>query len=125
MIQESDVLVISEAQLRAFGTGKLNTFVPDAAQRLRQNFPEEAARYADKDLEGLVHTAFVEGKQYEVVMESDVERLAECMLIYGTDFGKSKDTSWARHILRRDDLSSREKMDGIANYEAFNLDATE
>ena len=119
------MLVITEAQLKAVGAGKLKTFVPAAAQRLRQNFPEEAAKYADEDLEGLIHTVYTEGKQYGVVMESDVERLAECFLIYGPEFGKSEETSWARYILRRDDLSSTEKMDGIANYEAFNLAADE
>lgn len=115
------VLTFSETQVESFGSDLLDRYISETIQHLRQRFPAECEERSDDDLSALVEKARLDGANWKVTSGYDVRRLSECYLIYGDDFAQTDETTWARHILRRDDLTGRDKMTAIAQTEAFNL----
>lgn len=110
---------IDPAQLDALRAERLSTFIEQTVMHLQTRFPKEAGEQSDESLRALVRLSIDRGRPHGVTSAYDVERLSECLLLYGTDFSLSDETRWARDILGRDDLSGREKLTAISNYEIF------
>jgi hypothetical protein len=117
------MLAFDQSQTDAFAQAHFETFVSNTVGHLVQRFPKETAQLDRDELASLVRHAVEDGRTWGITSAYDVRRFAECLVIYGTDFAKTSTTTWARHILRRDDLSGREKMTTIATYQAFNREA--
>jgi len=115
------VFQFNENQVESFGANLLDRYIAETVQHLRKRFPAECAERSKDGLGAMVEKARSDGKAWKVTSGYDVRRLSECYLIYGDDFARTDETAWARHILRRDDLSGRDKMTAVAQAEAFNL----
>ena len=111
----------NESQIESFGSNLLDRYIVETVQHLRKRFPAECEERSKDDLSAMVEKARSDGKEWRIISGYDVRRLSECYLIYGDDFACTDETAWARHILRRDDLSGRDKMTAVAQAEAFNL----
>lgn len=96
-------------------------FVARTCRHLKSRFPAKTEDRHVDDLRNVVEQAIERGKTHDVRSEYDVTRLSECLLLYGLDFAQSEQTAWALRILKHEDLSGRDKMTAIANYEVFEL----
>lgn len=113
------MLRFEETQVKSLETSQFDRFVLETVAHLRTRLPEACEGKDDAELDGLVRAAHRDGKGWKVTSAYDVRRLSECYLLYGTDFGRTDETGWARRILRRDDLDGRRKMTAISQQEAF------
>ncbi|OWU70133.1 hypothetical protein ATO2_06055 [Roseovarius sp. 22II1-1F6A] len=113
------MLKLSDRQRAALASDRMAQFHERGVAHLRGRYPRETAQSTDADLRTLLDAAITRGKPWRVTSEFDVLRLSECLLLHGPDFAVTEAFTWARHILRRDDMTGRQKMTAIADYEAF------
>lgn len=112
---------ITSEQIDELAVLRIDVFVRETVQHLRTRFPQETMLRDEVDLDALVRRARKRGTGWGIASAYDIERLSECLLLYGADFGDSTETGWAGDILSRDDLAGREKMNAISRYETFSL----
>jgi hypothetical protein len=117
------LFVIGNDQLEKIRSIQFQSFVQRTIRHLRERFPNRCEAMDDGALETLIQLASAKGEEWNVTSAYDIERLSECFLNHGADFAATEETAWARAILRRDDLSGRDKLTAIAFEEAFNTEA--
>ena len=100
---------LSEYMLRQFETRM--------AAHLRAAFPAATQAMPDPELRAAIRTGMAEAAAYDVVVEEDIQRYLGYMMIYGRDFDRRADTSWAGDILRIENLDGSLKMDRIDEHD--------
>lgn len=115
------MLSVSAEQLEQLGRRTADGFIKQTREHLRETFSKETADSDDRALEALVERAMERGPDHDVTSEYDLTRFSECLVLYGLEFGETAETRWAQDILTRDDLSGRDKMSAISDYETFEL----
>ncbi len=94
-------------------------FRANMLRHLRSRFSSQTAGVTEPELVDLIVRGCAAAKRYNILGKEDIRRFLECLVVHGANFAETKD--WARSLLLRNDLSGREKMDQIANYEVFSL----
>jgi hypothetical protein len=82
-------------------------------KHLRDSFPKQTSSLSDEDLHTMVVSGIEKSLAYKIILEDDIQRFLECMNIYGGNFDKDPEMTWARDILKRGDVSGTQKMDAI------------
>ena len=91
------------------------------AEHLQERFPGIIAEQDEITLRGLIHHGLAKAETYSITDEYDVRRYVEYMILYGTAFDTDPQMLWVRKFLCDTDLTGREKMDRIDDYDTFIL----
>jgi len=114
-------MIIRREQMDILSEHTLRQFLDRMVAHLKKEFPEQTENMPEDDLRDLINQSMEHAETYGVTDEVDIERYLECTFLYGRDFDANPQTSWAREILRDNDLSGFDKMNRINDYELFIL----
>jgi hypothetical protein len=112
-------LVIRQEQIDAFKGHMIAEFVERMVVHLPQTFPEQLHAMPEPELHSLVHQGIEKADGYGVVLETDVQRYLECMVMLNPKFDTTPETEWAGKILNDGTLTGTQKMDSIDNHMIF------
>lgn len=107
------MLSIRKEQLEAFEKVVRTQFREKMVLYLRERFVEQTAVLSADDLRTLIDSEIKRAKQFKVILEDDVQRYLECIIIYGRDFDSNPKLRWVRATLRARNITGTEKMDFI------------
>jgi hypothetical protein len=106
-------MIIRDEQKQVLSEYVLDRFVHDAADKLRQSFPDKTANMEDPELASFVRKGIDQAYGYDIRDQENVLRYLTCLMIYGEEFGLNSDTQWAGQILQRKNINAATKMDLI------------
>jgi hypothetical protein len=107
------MLTIRKEQLEVFQKVSRRQFQKAMLTYLREAFAAQTVQKTDADLDALIRTGIERAKHYKIVIEDDVQRFLDCMMIYGQNFDSDASLNWARLVLRARNITGTEKMDYI------------
>ncbi len=107
------MLIIRKEQMDIFGRYMLKQFEDRMVLHLRSAFPKQTKDKPEPDLRLIIQLGIEKAASYDVEGEDDVQRYLGYMVIYGPDFDRNRQTSWAGDILRIENLHGKLKMDRI------------
>jgi hypothetical protein len=102
----------------ALKVGMRRRYVQDTASMLRKDFPDKFRMTASDDVERFVLEAIADADAHGVTLRSDLTFYIRLQAVLSPLLADPSH-SWARDILRRDDLSGTEKMDRIHDHLVF------
>lgn len=105
---------ITDDHLRAFSAQQRERFEDEMAVYLAREYPQETADLGNDGLYELIQGGIDKARTYNIVLERDVARYIEFMVILGPDFDTSDETSWAQAILKKRWATGQSKLDSIA-----------
>jgi len=94
------MLNISKEQMKAFAEIEAKKFLDRALLHLARCFPRENKIAGETELRKLVEYAMQRSAAYGVVVERDVLKYLDMMLVFGCDYDVDKRFPWAGEILR-------------------------
>lgn len=115
------MIIIRREQMETFENVAMRAFEDRMLAHLRENHPDKIQDMNDEQLLGLIRQGIRRAETHEVVIEWDVCRYLELVVLYGLEFDESPETTWAGEILRSKELDGTGKMDRIGHYETFCL----
>ncbi len=104
------MLIIRKEQMDVLSNYMLERFVDSALVHLRTAFSDKTKDFTETHLRAVIHTGIEKASKYDITIEEDVLRYLEYMLTYGADFDTNPATSWARNILRMQDIDGSTKI---------------
>jgi hypothetical protein len=104
------MLIIRKEQMDVLSNYMLERFVDSASVLLRAAFCDKTKDFTETELRAVIHTGIEKASKYGITIEEDVLRYLEYMLTFGTDFDTNPVTSWARNILRMQNVDSSAKI---------------
>lgn len=107
------MLVIREEQMSALSQAMLKQFEDRMVVHLSSDFPTETREISEGELRILIQEGIEQAEQYQIILEDDVRRYLEFMVMYGQNFDTSSNTAWAGKILHTKELDGTAKMDLI------------
>jgi uncharacterized protein (UPF0335 family) len=110
------MLTIRKEQFEVFQKASSKQFQQRMISHLRKVFVERTAGISDDNLRALIEAGIERARQYKVVLEDDVQRFLESMIVYGQDFDSNPRLKWARSALRAHNITGTEKMDVIEKH---------
>ncbi len=96
------MLTIRDEQMRALS---LEMFERWLQSHLRQYFPRQSARLTDDELHQTVRSGIGKGRRYGFVLEAELCRFTDIMLVMGPDFDSDPRLPWAAAILNDSELA--------------------
>ncbi len=109
-----DTFIITGAHLEAFSRQQIRRFEDEMVTHLRKTHPARSAGMSESDLRALIARGIITARGYDILLEPDVARYIEFMLILAPDFDRSDQTPWAAGILTRRRVPGNVKLDAIA-----------
>jgi hypothetical protein len=110
------MLCIRNEQMEALNREMRRRFVDEMVVSLRDDFPEKLEDVPDEQLRETIDGGIEAAENYGVTDANDVEGFIWYVIEFGLEFGESPETEWAAAILKRDDLTSTEKMGHIEDH---------
>jgi hypothetical protein len=107
------MFTVRKEQLEVFQKVSRQQFQKAMLKYLRESFAEQTSQTSDADLDTLILTGIDRARRYKVILEDDVQRYLDCMVVYGKDFDSDPKLKWARSALRARNVTGTEKMDFI------------
>jgi hypothetical protein len=107
--------------MHVLGAGMRSGFEKRTLSHLRSTFPDLTAGRVDEEILRFVRLGVDRSASYGIVIERDVERFIEYMVLYGPRFDADPRYAWAAKLLSAQALSGTAKMDRIDNYDQFVL----
>jgi hypothetical protein len=112
------MLIVRKAQIEAFRSAALDTFVASMANYLEQTYPERftstrGLSEADRPVCRLIRDGVDRAAKYKIINEGDVSRYIELMVKLGPDFDVAESMEWARRYLASAEIPGSAKMDII------------
>ena len=113
------MFTIRRTQMETFSRALEDASLRRMVAHLRERFGTElAARgLVEPDLEPLARLGLDAARSHGVVLEDDVRRYLECMVILGPDF--DREVNWAGEVLRDEERDGTRKMDAIVEILPF------
>ena len=99
--------------MEAFSAQQRERFEEEMTVYVARKYPEESATMADGALRALIHDGVDKARAYDIILEGDVARYIEFMVILGPDFDESENTAWAPAILKNRSATAKSKLDEI------------
>ena len=119
--EDTAMIIIRREQMETFENAAMRTFEDRMLVHLRENHPDKIKDMNDEQLRSLIRQGIQQAETHEVVIEWDVCRYLDLVVLHGLDFDESPETTWAGEILRSKELDGTGKMDRIDHYEKFCL----
>jgi hypothetical protein len=113
------MLKVRKTQMDSLSEAMLKQFEDRMVIHLRSACPEQTHDMPDANLRVMVQSGISKAREYGVIAEDDIRRYLELMIVYGTDFDISPQTSWAGEILQTKDLDGSAKIDRLDEYDLF------
>jgi hypothetical protein len=108
---------LREAQVAELSVARRNAFYQRASHELRARHPEATSSLRDADLDALTVDGAEEASTFGIVLEADIFRYLECMLLYGRHMATDANCAWIGQTLRRPGLDGTARMNRIAEIE--------
>jgi hypothetical protein len=115
------VLTITPEQMQAFAPVMRSGFEKRMVAHLRATFPRLTAGRPDDNILRFVRFGLERSAAYNVIIERDVERYLEYMVLYGPQFDTDPRYAWAAEVLSVPEARGTAKMDRIDQYDQFVL----
>ncbi len=109
----------TEAHIEAFSQQQRLRFEDEMLAHLRQEYGDVLAGRDDAWVRKLIQVGIDQAAEHGIVLERDVARYLELMLVLSPAFDDSDETPWARNILTDVSLSPDEKLDRICEFVLF------
>jgi hypothetical protein len=113
------MLRIRPKQIAALGGVMRTRFEERMVAHLRTLFPQLTQRRAHAEILSFVRIGVARAAVYGVVVERDVQRYIEYMIMYGPRFDEDARYRPLAEVLNRADLSGTSKMNRIDDYDQF------
>lgn len=116
------VLTIRDEQLLKMSRDRRGRFVRDMVRHLQEAFPHHLRlhRIQSQALETIVHDGMIDAERIGIILEDDIQRFLEFIVILGPDWPEDKTHSWAVETLVREDLTGEERLDLMEEYIILN-----
>ena len=112
-------LVIRQEQMDSLQAEMVSEFEGRMVVYLPQTFPDQLGATSESDLRSMIRKGIEKAESYGVVLEMDVQRYLESLVVLGSDFDEGPEHEWAGKILDDASLSGTQKMDSIDNHLIF------
>lgn len=107
------MLTIRRDQLELFEQQLLATFREDAAQYLRDEYPDACADLGRDGLQRMIQMGLDDARQHGLKTRGSVIIYIELLLVFGERFQLSPDRRWAEKILAHPTLPDYARMQAI------------
>ncbi len=104
---------ITDAHMKAFSEQQRTRFEEEMAVYLSKEYPQETKPLGDDGLSELIGDGVDKAKTYNIILERDVARYIEFMVILAPDFDDSPETPWAKDILTNESWTPELKIGAI------------
>jgi hypothetical protein len=105
--------------MEAFSQQQHLRFEDEMLAHLRREYGHVLGRRDDAWVREMIRVGIDQAAEYDIVLERDVARYLELMLVLSPDFDDSDETPWGRNILTDASLSAEEKLDRICEFVLF------
>ncbi len=99
--------------MEAFSQQQRERFENEMAVYLARQYPDRSATMGDGVLRQLIRDGVNKARAHDIILERDVARYIEFMVILVPDFDESERTLWARAILKKRSATAKSKLDEI------------
>jgi hypothetical protein len=104
------MLTIRPDQMKVFAQQLLAAFRQDAAQSLRDEYPDVCAELGPDALQQMIQKGMDDARQYRLETRGAVLIFIELILVFGDGFQLSPDRWWAHKILAHPTLPDYARM---------------
>jgi hypothetical protein len=111
------MLNIQPEQMAELGRYAHERYVQAMARHLRSTFPERTATLDHDTLCTAVRQGMQQAQAHRVLIEDDIRRFLEYLVIYGSPLDQRPNAPWIGEILRHPELDGTDKLDRIAEQE--------
>ena len=98
--------VIRDAQMGSLAAHTRSRFAEVLREHLKRSFPRLSRAMGDAGLDELIRHGMERSAVHGVVVQADIARYVELMMVLGRDFDIDPRRAWAGAILRADDPPS-------------------
>ena len=109
----------TDAHTQAFSEQQRERFQEEMLVHLRKEYAPELGGRDDAWVGELIRTGIEQARAYQIILERDVARYLELMLVFSPGFDDSKKTPWAKDILIDSRLAAEDKLDRIYEHIMF------
>jgi len=113
------MLIIRKEQIEVLRKHLLKKFLHRMEKHLEKRYPTQTTAMEREKLCQLIDEGVDGAKGYDITDENDVKRYLEYLVQYGSDFGRSHETTWASQFLTNKKLSGTIKMNEIDDHDMF------
>lgn len=112
-LRSLSMLVLRQSQMDALAAPQREIFLQNAAESLRQVFPDDARHADQKAVRALIEDTIERAKPYELASERELLLFLYLLFDQGPGFESRSHQTWIERTLRDGSLEPREKMDLI------------